>query len=88
MSQNEKRAAVIKAEIFDVYGKGPMATGCAEQLANEWDAWARGEGRAEHQGLHYAVHMCIWNWFAGGTTAEYAATKVVEAVEKLESAAA
>ena len=32
----------------------------------------------EYESLEHKVHMCIWNWFAGGDTVAHAAKEVMQ----------
>lgn len=85
MAENKNsRLEAIQTAMVGVYGKGSMAIACAETINRNWDDWTAGKRQADHgRGLHYAVHMEIWNWFPGGGTAEIAANHVLAAVEEL-----
>lgn len=61
-----------------IYGASPMVTALATHIVANWDEWDRNAD--EFRDLHYRLHMEIWNWFAGGGTAEIAADRIFEAV--------
>ena len=69
----------VREALEQVYGSGPMVTSLASHIVDRWADWEADTD--EDQGLHYRLHMEIWNWFAGGGTAEIAADRVLAAVE-------
>lgn len=71
------RLEVIKSVLTAVYGDSWRVPALAEYLDEKWEDW-----KSNEDGLHYKIHMAIWNWFPGGGTAEYAANQVVDAVRK------
>lgn len=81
--------AILKA-LASVYScnnvpePGGMVEACAKHLDDTWNTmvsqaqeWA---DRGSRRDLEHEVMLQIWNWFAGGGTAEIAAKKVMEAV--------
>ena len=68
----------IKKALQQEYGTGSMVAACAKDIQDHWEDWEKVAD--EDRDLPYLLHMRIWNWFAGGGTAEIAAEKVLNAV--------
>jgi len=76
------RRDVIEVTLGKVYcnggkTKGTMVESCAKTLDEKWNDW---EENSRYDGLPYEVHMAIWNYFPGGTTAEFASKAVLSAL--------
>jgi hypothetical protein len=83
-STGTARCGAILDALRGIYGKGAMVDACARHIDSKWDEWRQGYGRTRHgESMEDAVHMEVWNWFAGGGTAEIAGGRVVSAVNAL-----
>jgi hypothetical protein len=84
MTESTERYRAILSVLRGVYGKGTMVDACAKHIDSKWDEWRQGYGRTRHgESMEEAVHMEVWNWFAGGGAAEVAGARVVAAVDAL-----
>lgn len=82
MSERLEQIATALASVYTrdgVVKPGGMIEACAIFIDRRWDEWAESE---RYDGRPYEVHMCIWNWFPGGGTAEIAAQRVLAAVSE------
>lgn len=70
-AQIKERIAPILAK---TYGDSPMCDGLADHLAEHLLAFAPGEKRRR-----MVMNIC-WDWFSGGTTAEFVAGEIEEAL--------
>lgn len=84
------RKDVIWQELASVYSKGGqmspggMVEDCAEDLDAKWERLVS-EGESNYsRGFETEVMVLIWNWFAGGGTAEIAARRVIQAVDSMD----
>lgn len=63
--------------LADIYGQSVWTSACAKHITEKWDDWNEDAGRD----LITHLHLCIWDWFPGGTTADFAAHKIMAALE-------
>jgi hypothetical protein len=66
----------VRGALESVYGTGEMVATLAEVIVERWDDWEADE----YRDLPRNLHLCIWDWFAGGDTASLAADRVMIAV--------
>ncbi len=79
------RKDVIEKALGSVYSsdgrtKDTMIDACAEHLDSSWDKYEADVARGRYRDMEHALMLQIWNWFAGGDTAEIAAKRVLEAL--------
>lgn len=68
---------LVREALEPIYGSGSMVTALASHIVDKWDDWNDDPSRD----LITHLHLCIWNWFPGGSTAEVAANKIMEALD-------
>lgn len=74
---NSKTWDLIWPTIRNTYGATDTTRAMATELVrridgDEWDS----------RGREYGIHMILWNWFAGGGTAEQAARQIERALQQ------
>lgn len=77
---------IIRSTLADIYGggeKGDMVYSLAEHLTEKLPMWiTEADGQSDEPNLvEYELHMQIWHWFPGGSTAEVAARNIIAALE-------
>ena len=73
----------IESVLIEIYGDGSMVTALAKDIAAKMPEYLEddgGRGASETERIEYQLHMHVWNWFAGGGTAEIAARRLMEAL--------
>lgn len=80
------RLNVIQTALRGVYRNSPTGTilYCARSINTGWETLKKtGEDPDWGSGFEHEIHMLIWNYFPGGSTAQVAAQKVIKAVEAM-----
>lgn len=68
----------IRGVLESIYGSGDMVIALAENIAKRWDDWDADDRRD----LPTNLQLYIWDWFAGGDTAQLAADRIIEVIGK------
>jgi hypothetical protein len=71
--------------IVEAYGANAMSDSLAKHLAAKIDAWPDVKPMYGAETREEMIRHTCWNWFSGGSTAEYVAKRIEAVLEEAQS---